>query len=47
MKRTLIALLLLSLALTGCIVEPYGGHGDRGGGDNGWGDHGQHGDRGH
>ncbi len=47
MKYTLIALVLLSLALTGCIVEPYGGYGDRGGGDNGWGGHGQHGDWGH
>lgn len=46
MKYTLIALVLLSLALTGCIVEPYGGY-DRGGGDNGWGGHGQHGDWGH
>jgi hypothetical protein len=28
MKKTLLALLLLSLALTGCIVEPGGGYRD-------------------
>jgi hypothetical protein len=28
MKKTLLALLLLSLTITGCIVEP-GGHGYR------------------
>ena len=47
MKTTLIALLLLSLALTGCVIEPGGGNRDRG-----WGgqdhaafqaDHGEHG----
>jgi hypothetical protein len=41
MKKTLLTLLLLSLALTGCVVEPGGGyrdgprdgfHWDRGGG---------------
>jgi len=42
MKYKLLALVLLSLALAGCIVAPYGG--DRGGGDNGRGDHGPHGD---
>jgi len=33
MKKSILALLLLSLAMTGCIVEPGGGHGngDRGG----------------
>lgn len=40
MKKVLLTLLLLSLALTGCIVEPGGGyhdgqhgdwHGERGG----------------
>ncbi len=31
MKKTLLALLLLSLALTGCVVEP-GGYGYRGDG---------------
>ena len=45
MKYTLITLLLLSLALTGCIVEPYGGHGPHGG-DQGQGNHDPHGDRG-
>jgi hypothetical protein len=44
MKTTLVALLLLSLALTGCVVDPYGGYGNRGYGDRGWGDrdHGEH-----
>jgi hypothetical protein len=45
MKKTLLALLLLSLALTGCIVEPGGGfrYGDHGeyhsdrGFNGGWG----------
>ena len=46
MKYTLITLLLLSLALAGCIVEPYGGYGPHGG-DYGQGDHGPHGDWGH
>lgn len=36
MKPTLVVLLLLSLALTGCIVEPGGGYGNRGDGDRGW-----------
>jgi hypothetical protein len=33
MKKTLLTLLLLSLALTGCIVEPGGGYheGEHGG----------------
>ncbi len=35
MTITLIRLLLLSLALTGCIVEPGGGYRDRGYGDGG------------
>jgi hypothetical protein len=39
MKTTLVALLLLSLALTGCVVDPYGGYGNRGYGDRGWRDH--------
>jgi hypothetical protein len=30
MKKMLLTLLLLSLALTGCIVEPFGGNGHRG-----------------
>jgi hypothetical protein len=43
MRKTLLALLLLSLTLTGCIIEPDGGyrgrqhgeyHSDRG--DGGW-----------
>lgn len=29
MKTALLTLLLLSLALTGCIVEPGGGYGNR------------------
>lgn len=37
MHKTLVALLLLSLALTGCVVDPYGGYGNRGYGDRGWG----------
>jgi hypothetical protein len=38
MKTTLVALLLFSLALAGCIVEPGGGYDHRGWGDhgNGW-----------
>jgi len=44
MTKKILALLLLSLALTGCIVEPgggyrYGGHGDYHsdrGYDSGW-----------
>jgi hypothetical protein len=32
MKKTLLTMLLLSLALTGCIVEPGGGYGYRGDG---------------
>ena len=30
MKRTLVALLLFSLALTGCVVEPGGGYREHG-----------------
>jgi hypothetical protein len=41
MKKALLALLLLSLALTGCVVEPGRGWGWHGGGeyhqDRGWG----------
>jgi hypothetical protein len=32
MSKTLIALLLLSLGLTGCVIDPNRGYG------NGWGD---------
>lgn len=35
MKKMLLTLLLLSLALTGCIVEPFGGYGHRGDADRG------------
>ncbi len=42
MKPALVTLLLLSLALTGCIVESGGGYGSRGYGDRG----GEHQDRG-
>ncbi len=35
MTKTFVALLLLSLALTGCVVEPGGGYGDRGYRDGG------------
>jgi len=38
MRTTLVTLLLLSLALTGCVVDPYGGYGNRGYGSQGWGD---------
>jgi hypothetical protein len=44
MKKALLALLLFSLALTGCVVEPGGGHAYRDGdhgefhsGGGGWG----------
>jgi hypothetical protein len=41
MKKILLALLLASLALTGCIYEPGRGYGYHGGGDrethNNWG----------
>jgi hypothetical protein len=45
MKIKLVALLLLSLALTGCVVEPGGGYyGGRGYGDGGHGAYyGEHG----
>ena len=33
MRKVLVTLLLLSLALTGCIVEPGGGYGGHGWGD--------------
>lgn len=39
MTKTMIALLLLSLGLTACIVEPgpgYGAHGYNGGGHAGY-----------
>jgi hypothetical protein len=36
MKTISIGLALLSLALTGCVYEPYGGYRDRGYGDRGW-----------
>jgi hypothetical protein len=35
MKPTLAALLLLSLVLTGCVVDPGHGYGGRGYGDRG------------
>jgi hypothetical protein len=35
MKKTLLTLLLLSLALTGCIVDPYGGNRHRGDAERG------------
>ena len=38
MKATLITLLLVSLALTGCVLGPGGGYGNRYYGDRGWGD---------
>ncbi|HVC59394.1 MAG TPA: hypothetical protein VND19_03380 [Acetobacteraceae bacterium] len=44
MKKSLFALLLLSLALAGCVVEPgggYRGHGWDHGGNGGF--HGDHG----
>jgi hypothetical protein len=51
MTRALVALLLLSLSLAGCIVEPGGDHGDRGWGDRTHydfhGEQGQRGDWGH
>lgn len=47
MKHALIALVLLSLTLAGCIVEPYGGRGDRSGGYYSQTDHGPHGDWSH
>ena len=36
MKPTLIALLLLSLTLTGCIVDSGGGYGNREYGNRDW-----------
>jgi hypothetical protein len=41
MKTTLVALLLLSLALTGCVVDAGGGYGHRGYDGNGWSGHGE------
>jgi hypothetical protein len=38
MRMTLVALLLLSLGLTGCIVEPGGGYREHGYWDGGHGD---------
>jgi hypothetical protein len=38
MNKTLATLLLLSLVLTGCVVDPGRGYGDRGYGDRGWND---------
>jgi hypothetical protein len=34
MKKALLALLLLSLALTGCVYDPGGGYGYHGHGDH-------------
>ena len=39
MKTTTVTLLLLSLALTGCVVDPGRGYGDRGYGERGWAGH--------
>jgi hypothetical protein len=36
MKKTLFVLALISLALTGCIVDPGRGYGDRGYDNHGW-----------
>jgi hypothetical protein len=38
MKATLFTLLLVSLALTGCVFDPGGGYGNRYYGDRGWAD---------
>jgi hypothetical protein len=56
MKKTVITLLLLSLALTGCVVDPGRGYGDHEYDNRGWdghdhaefhADHGQQGDWNH
>ena len=40
MKKTLVALMLLSLTLTGCVFDPgEGGYRDRGYDNRGWGGH--------
>jgi hypothetical protein len=43
MKTTLLALMLLSLALTGCVIDPNAGYRDRNYGDRDW-NHGEHAD---
>lgn len=45
MIKPLITLLVLSLTLAGCVLEPGGGYGNRGYGDRGYSDRGW-GDRG-
>ena len=42
MRSVLIMLLLASVALTGCIVEPHGGYGNRGYNEHGWSDRNHH-----
>lgn len=45
MKTTIAALLLLTLALGGCIIDPgggYGGYGEHGRGDRDRGDYHEH-----
>jgi hypothetical protein len=39
MKKTLVTLLLFSLALAGCVIEPGGGYDHRGWDDHGHGWH--------
>lgn len=36
MNKTMVILALLSLGLTGCVLDRNGGYGDRGYGENGW-----------
>jgi len=36
MRSVLIMLLLASVALTGCVLEPRGGYGGRGYDEHGW-----------
>ena len=43
MKTTLMALMLFSLALTGCVIDPNAGYRDRTYGDRDWG-HSEHAD---
>ncbi len=43
MKNVCLVLLLLSFALTACVIEPGGGYGDRGFHSGGRGDHNEHG----